>query len=265
MLTNYHTHTDFCDGKNTAEEMVLSAIDLGFDALGFSGHGFTKEDGEFCMQNPLEYIAEIKRLKQKYAKKIQIYVGVEEDSNNNVNRADYEYLIGSTHYVFGNGKYAGVDHGLDVTKNAIKLFDNNPIAYAKNYYERFVGYLMQRKPDIIGHFDLLTKFDEIEPIFLSNSEYNAIAESYLLQALKIQSIFEVNTGAIARGYRTSPYPSINLLHLLKKNDGKIMVNTDCHNKEQLNCHVNQTKALLKDIGFKYTYVLYDNEFKKDWL
>ena len=27
MLSNYHTHTTFCDGKNTAEEVVLSAIE----------------------------------------------------------------------------------------------------------------------------------------------------------------------------------------------------------------------------------------------
>ena len=35
---NFHTHTQFCDGKSTAEEMLLSAIDKGFSALGFSGH-----------------------------------------------------------------------------------------------------------------------------------------------------------------------------------------------------------------------------------
>lgn len=34
MLTNYHTHTAFCDGKNSAEEMVLSAIDY---ENGFAG------------------------------------------------------------------------------------------------------------------------------------------------------------------------------------------------------------------------------------
>ena len=34
--TNYHTHTSFCDGKSTAEQMILSAIDKKFDILGFS-------------------------------------------------------------------------------------------------------------------------------------------------------------------------------------------------------------------------------------
>ena len=31
MLSNYHTHTTFCDGKNSHEEIVLFAIEKGFN------------------------------------------------------------------------------------------------------------------------------------------------------------------------------------------------------------------------------------------
>ena len=34
---DYHTHTTFCDGKCTAEEMVCAAISFGMDEIGFSG------------------------------------------------------------------------------------------------------------------------------------------------------------------------------------------------------------------------------------
>ena len=265
MLTNYHTHTNFCDGKDSAEQIVLQAIELGFDALGFSGHGFTEADGEYCMRDTKAYVEEIKRLKEKYSKKIQLYVGVEEDCLNLVNRADFDYIIGSCHYLLNNGKYYHVDFDQEYFYKTLKVFDNDYLAYAKNYYERLVSYLVERKPDIIGHFDLLTKFDEIKPLFLSDDKYNKMAEQYLLQAIKTQSIFEVNTGAIARGYRTSPYPALNLLNLIKKNDGKVMITTDCHNKDKLDCYIPEAKALLKDVGFKYTYVLYDGEFKKDYL
>ena len=47
MLTNYHTHTNFSDGNNTAEEVVLSAIEKGFNAIGFSDHGYTDFDLSF--------------------------------------------------------------------------------------------------------------------------------------------------------------------------------------------------------------------------
>ena len=49
MFYNFHTHTTYCDGKSTAEEMVQKAIELRFSQLGFSGHSFTPFDLEPCM------------------------------------------------------------------------------------------------------------------------------------------------------------------------------------------------------------------------
>ena len=45
---NLHTHTSFCDGKNSPEEMVRSAVEKGFDVLGFSGHSYTPFDETYC-------------------------------------------------------------------------------------------------------------------------------------------------------------------------------------------------------------------------
>ena len=39
MSMDIHTHTKWCDGKNSAEEMVRAALALGLECLGFSGHG----------------------------------------------------------------------------------------------------------------------------------------------------------------------------------------------------------------------------------
>ena len=266
MLTNYHTHTIFCDGKDSAEDVVKAAIEKGFSAIGFSGHGFTSFDLSYCMQSIPNYIAEINRLKEKYKGKIQIYLGIEEDMLEFVNRTDFDYLLGSSHYIKTPNGILPIDLGHDHFKTLLKAFNNDRLALAKTYYEGFTNYVLTRKPDIIGHFDLITKYDEIDGLeFLSDPEYNKLAETYLSQALKSQCIFEVNTGAIARGYRTNPYPALNLLHVIRKNDGKIMINTDCHNKENLDCFVKESRKLLKDVGFEYVYVLYDGEFKKDYL
>ena len=35
---NYHTHTILCDGKDTAEEIIIEAIARGFETIGFSAH-----------------------------------------------------------------------------------------------------------------------------------------------------------------------------------------------------------------------------------
>ena len=68
MLANYHTHTSFCDGKNTPEQIVLYAIEKGFTSIGFSGHGYTPFDLRYCMKDTAGYIEEISRLKDKYGK-----------------------------------------------------------------------------------------------------------------------------------------------------------------------------------------------------
>ena len=56
MLTNFHTHTNLCDGDNTPEEMVKSAINNGFLSLGFSGHAYTDFDLSYCMKDTDAYI-----------------------------------------------------------------------------------------------------------------------------------------------------------------------------------------------------------------
>ena len=103
---NLHTHTDFCDGKNSAEEMVIAAIEAGCRTLGFSGHSF--EFGtDWCMseEGTRNYRDEVKRLKKKYADKIEILLGVEYDYFSEIDTREYDYVIGSVHYVLKNGVY----------------------------------------------------------------------------------------------------------------------------------------------------------------
>ena len=44
MKANYHTHTTWCDGKDSPEAVVLAAIGKGFAAIGFSSHAMLPED-----------------------------------------------------------------------------------------------------------------------------------------------------------------------------------------------------------------------------
>ena len=258
MLTNFHTHTSFSDGDNSAEEVVLSAIAKGFSALGISDHAFTEYDLSYCLTNEELYINQINTLKEKYKSKIQLYLGVEEDAFSKVERRKYDYIIGSCHYVFKNGQYHSVDSSEEGFKKVLTLFNNNPILYAENYYLNFVNYINERKPDIIGHFDLITKYDEIMPLFFNNKEYEALAKKYLLQAIKSEAVFEVNTGAISRGIRTTPYPSLELLHTLKKQGGKVILSSDSHNKATLDSNFNIAKDILKEVGFNMVYS-YNND------
>lgn len=46
---DFHTHSTWCDGKNTVQEMADAAYALGFSGLGFSGHGYCPVSQEYCM------------------------------------------------------------------------------------------------------------------------------------------------------------------------------------------------------------------------
>ena len=266
MKTNFHTHTTFCDGKNTAEEIVLSAIKKEFDAIGFSGHGYTDYDLSYCMKDTKGYISEINRLKDKYGKEIEIYLGVEEDAFCPVNRQEFDYIIGSCHYFKIGGEYRAIDSSYDNFKECVELFCGNPINMAENYYGAFCDYIKRRKPDIVGHFDLITKYDEIDGFkFLKSNEYLSLSEKYIEDVSKSEVIFEVNTGAIARGYRASPYPNENLLHILKKKNANLILSADSHNVDTLDFNFKETRKYLRDFGFEYVYTINGGKFVKDYL
>ena len=69
---NFHTHTTYCDGKESAESMIQAALQKGFTRLGFSGHCFNTfrpEDVKvWCMspEGTEAYKQEIRALAKKY-------------------------------------------------------------------------------------------------------------------------------------------------------------------------------------------------------
>lgn len=266
MLTNFHTHTTFSDGKNTPEEVVLTALEQGFWSIGFSDHAYTPYDTSYCMKNEQSYIKEICRLQEKYKKEIEIYLGIEEDSHFLVNRENFDYIIGSCHYAKKGEKYCAIDSNVDSFLDCLAFFNNDEMAFAEYYFQHFCDYILKRKPDIIGHFDLITKFEEKgEGRYLKNSRYLDLAEKYCLEALKSGSIFEINTGLVTRGYRSSFCPHERLLYLIYKNGGKITISSDSHEIKTLQGCFDEAKAMLKEIGFQYIYLLKNGEWTKRYI
>ena len=156
-----------------------------------------------------------------------------------------------------------MDSGADFRDRCLQLFGGDPVAYAENYFAAFTDYILKRKPDIVGHFDLITKYEESSPCgMLCDPAYLQVAKKYITEAAKSGSIFEVNTGAIARGLRTTPYPSEDLLYQLKKLDAKVILSSDSHSVQNLDCGFEQVRAQLRHIGFRHSYVLTGGEFVK---
>ncbi|MBO6158699.1 MAG: histidinol-phosphatase [Firmicutes bacterium] len=259
VLSNPHTHTQFCDASSSAEEMVLSAIAHGFHTLGFSSHSYYPPDTDWCLSKegiPL-YIDEVHRLQALYSARIKIRLGLELDyySLGHMDLSPYEYLIGSVHDYLDpvSGKLYTYDYTVDLFKEMLdEAFHGDPILLAKTYYRDLVRLMQEQKPLILGHFDLITKFNETLHLFsLSNPVYRSLSSEALLACCESGcTVVEVNTGGIIRGYKKTPYPDPYYLKLLLEHHIPVMLSSDCHEASAIAGGFDQMASLLAEIGFK---------------
>ena len=234
---NYHTHTCFCDGKNTPEEMVLSAIALGCKELGFSGHSHTPFDASFCMtkENTLAYIETVKALQEKYAGQIKIYLGIEQDYHSPESTEGYDYIIGSVHYVEKDGVHLPIDKRKQVQIDIVnQYYGGDFYGFAEDYFALVGDVYSKTRCHIIGHFDLIAKFNRDGDLFdTRHPRYQAAARKAMESLLKCPAILEVNTGAMSRGYTTEPYPNRDFLAQWLESGKPIIFSSDCHSKDHI--------------------------------
>lgn len=258
---NLHTHSTYCDGQDTPEEMILTAIDKGFDSVGFSGHSYMyfAEDHSMSLAGTEEYKREIRQLKEKYAGKIDIFLGLEfEMYSTQVDLNDgYDYLIGSSHYFHFGDKIVGFDRSQEVVKGVIDdCFGGNGMKYAKEFYKNLARLPEYGDFDILAHFDLIAKHAEKADFFnMDSDEYREYAVRAAEALAGKIPYFEVNTGAIARGYRTSPYPTPFLMKEMRRLGFKPLISSDCHNRADLDCAFDLAENMLLECGFTERYVL----------
>lgn len=254
MRANFHTHTTFCDGKSTAEQMVRTAIEKGFIALGFSGHSYTDFDPHVGMPpaTAAEYRAEIRRLKEAYSGNIALFCGVEQDYYSGKAPSEYDYAIASVHYIRKDGEYLFVDWSEQRTREIVRdHYAGDPYAYAEDYYRLVGGVLDATGGSIVGHFDLIRKFDEDGAMFdEAHPRYRSAVLDALDRLCAARPVFEINTGAMARGYRSTPYPSVWILREIHSRGCPVMISSDCHHCAQLDYGYDMAVKLAKTAGFE---------------
>ena len=262
---NLHIHSTFSDGKHTPEEIVLEAIDRGFASIGFSEHSympFSPNPHQMTVPKTEDYKKEIRALKEKYRGVLDVFLGLEFELHSDLPPEDFDYLIGSVHYLNFDGRILGFDRGFDETLAYIREnFSSDGLAFAKKYFETVAKLPEKRKFDIIGHFDLITKNNE-KGGFIDTTSKKYLDMGYeAIHAMKGKiPFFEVNTGAIARGYRTSPYPDKEFLREFLNCGFGAVITSDCHDKRFLDCHFEQARELLSSVGFSSRFILTDNGF-----
>lgn len=245
-LTNFHTHTTYCDGECSAQEMLEAAIAQNMEAIGFSVHSHLDSEPDWTIdKNEMQlYVGELSNMQGDYEPKIRVLIGIEQDYWSREEDCDIEgieYKIGSVHSLIEEDTtWSSVDYKPENTATCRdKYFDGDIYKMVERYFE-LVGDIYERTHcNIVGHFDLITKFNN-----LPNNEYNLFidvnderyinAEQKALEKLsKAPVIFEINTGGMSRGYTTTPYPSERVLQYLGEHKIPVIFASDAHTTDTL--------------------------------
>ena len=256
ILSSAHVHTTYCDGKTPAADMARGALEKGFVSLGFTSHAPQHFDFPYCIHPDREdeYKAEIRALKKEYEGRMTIYLGIERDYYSCADPRNYEFYIASVHYLkYGDGHHAPIDGSPDTLARYVREeCGGDGLLMARRYYALLQSYVIESRPPIIGHFDLVRKnnsrlhfFDESTPA------YRRLALETLEAMAGTGALLEVNTGAIARGTLSTPYPEPFLLTAWKQWGGEVIVNSDCHDVRFLDCYYDESEALLRSLGYDH--------------
>ena len=236
-FSNFHTHTLLCDGKDRPEELVLEALRLGCPAIGFSGHSYAPYDEAYCMspEQTETYRAEIRRLQEVYAGRIRIYMGIEQDLYSPSSTAGYDYVIGSMHYLHKDGVYLPIDASRQLQEQGVREhYAGDWYAFAEDYFAAVSQVYERTGCQVVGHFDLLTKFNQGDALFCTEHPRYRRAVCRALDVLSLAPVvFEINTGAISRGYRSEPYPARWIVSELRRRGIRRILSSDCHARENL--------------------------------
>ena len=234
MYSDYHVHTYYSDDSTyLMEDVIKDAITKGMDEICFTDHvdyGIKKDwdEGpvEYLYGQPQvnvdypKYFKEIESLRKKYPE-IIIRQGMEFGVQVHTipryqklyERYDFDFIILSIHQV-NNQEFWTQDYQKGKSQQE----------YMEGYYQEMLNVIKKYKNySVLGHLDLMTRYDEIG--------------------------IEINTSSRRYGLKDST-PSRDILKLYKELGGKIItIGSDSHKIEHLGAYIDEAKELLKEIGF----------------
>lgn len=253
--SNLHCHSLYSDGNDTLEEMVKAAIAKGFVSLGFSEHAYAPYDPDCCIkQDDIQrYYRDVAELKRKYGDRLEIYLGFESDYFLPAAKEELDFTIGSVHYLHDEAAdaYYNIDYLPEMFEKCRDLIAGGDIRRMVSiYFDQVADMAETYRPDIVGHMDLIVKLNRGGRYFDEGGDwYRQIAGDAAERIAKTGCIVEVNTGAIQRGYRDTPYPSAWLLGRLRELGAPVTISSDAHSAEALDFWFEEAVRLLKSAGY----------------
>jgi len=271
MWSNYHTHSTYCDGKNSLDEIIEAAAGHVF-SLGFSSHAPTPFDKAWSMKRELfaAYQEHVQILKWKN-ERLQFDAGLEVDFIPGViSPSDFseklDYTIGSIHFVdsFPDGEPWEIDGPETVFEKGLELIFNGDIEKAvRRYFTLTRQMIVEAKPTIVGHLDKI-KMQNRNRSFFSESEswYKDEIMETLLVIRGSDSIVEVNTRGLYKQRTSDTYPSRWVLEQIRNLKIPITLSSDAHRSEELTAQFGETAQQLLSIGMDKVQILQNGKWSE---
>ena len=249
-MTNYHTHSSYCDGKASPREMVEFAVAHGFTALGFSGHCPLPFDNTFSIRDYDGYCHEVRALQKKFCDRIDIRLGLEmdfvpgmlEDFTPLIQQGQLDYTIGSVHLIPAPGttptcaddlwfidgpKWVRYDEGLN------RLFDGDIRRAVRAYFHQQNAMLERNRPTIVGHPDKIVMHNRDRYFTEDEPWYRDLALETIHLIHELSLVCEINTRGIYKGRHADYYPGKWLIQEMKALRIPVIVSTDAHMPDDL--------------------------------
>ena len=250
MLSNFHTHSNYCDGKATLREMVDFAVAHGFTALGFSGHCPLPFENTYSITDHEGYCKEVRVLKEEYKDRINIHLGLEidyvpgmlEDFSPLIEQGGLEYTIGSIHLIPPQGitprdgndlwmidgsRYQTYDEGL------MRHYGGDIRRGVRAYFHNENAMLEKNRPTIVGHPDKIVMHNRDRYFTEGEPWYRDLALETIHLIHELGLICEINTRGIYKGRHADYYPGKWLIQEMKTLKIPVIVSTDAHAPEDL--------------------------------
>lgn len=276
LLSNFHSHCTFCDGRSAPEDFLRFAVSKGFRAYGFSSHSPLPFETFWNMSevDMPEYLTEIDRLKKKYGHILEVYTGLEIDYLDETFNPSIpyfqdlplDYRIGSVHFlplseelsednmVCIDGPYA------DFAASVDKYYEGDIKKLVEQYYDSTMKMIQYGGIDIVGHIDKVYQNGHRYPGFSFEKSWYKDPFFACLELIAEKGLMvEINTKNQTR--KDQLFPNKQFLTALKQLDIPVLVNSDCHFPDLVNDGRPEAIAFLKEAGFTHTRELIDGKWE----
>lgn len=254
---NFHSHTQYCDGRASMADFADAAVRQNFLHYGFSPHSPVPivSPCNMSMRAVDEYLAETRRLQSLYADRIRFYASMEVDylgahwgpSQRYFRNLGLDYVIGSVHFIPSQrGKLVDIDGHFDSFRRKMAEEFDNDIEYVTNkFFDQSELMLRCGGFEMIGHIDKVAHNAAcFRPGIDSEPWFEQRVERLIAMAVADGVVIEINTKAWSEHHRM--FPDTKWFPLLNKLGAMTVVNSDAHYPDLIDASRSEAFRLLRD-------------------